>query len=111
MNGVKKRRSPINKKHATAEELIMARELIPILNDRRINDYESWLNLGFCLHNIDDRLLADWFTFSKKSNKYVEGECENMWANMDNEGLGFGSLCLWGKEDNPVKFKQIKSNK
>ena len=28
---------------------------------------------------------------------------------MDNEGLAFGSLCLWAKEDNPVKFKEIKS--
>ena len=109
MNGVKKRRSPVNKKHATAEEFIMAREMVTVLNNRRINDYESWLNLGFCLHNIDDRLLEDWISFSKKSNKYVEGECESMWSNMDNEGLAFGSLCLWAREDDPVKFKKIKT--
>ena len=50
-----------------------------------------------------------WISFSKKSDKYVEGECEAMWNNMDNEGLGFGSLCLWAREDNPVSFKKIKT--
>ena len=109
MNGVKKRKSPVNKKHATTEELTMARELVDILDKRRIQEYEPWLNLGFCLHNIDDRLLKDWISISKKSDKYIDGECEIMWNNMDNEGLGFGSLCLWAKEDNPVKFKQIKT--
>ena len=109
MNTIKKRRSPVNKKHTTVEELTMARDIVGILNKRRVNNYDSWIALGFCLHNIDDRLLKDWIDFSKKSNKYVEGECEAMWDNMDNEGLGFGSLCLWGKEDNPVMFKKIKS--
>ena len=46
MNGVKKRRSPVNKKHATTEEYNMARELVGILNGRRVKEYEPWLNLG-----------------------------------------------------------------
>ena len=85
----------------------MAREIVGILNDRRVKEYEPemWLNLGFCLHNIDDRLLSEWISFSKKSDKYVEGECEAMWNNMDNEGLGFGSLCMWAREDNPSLLK------
>ena len=34
--------------------------------------------IGVCLHNIDDRLKEDWIEFSKKSPKFVEGECEKM---------------------------------
>ena len=55
MNGIKKRRSPVNKKHTTVEELTMA-DIVGILSKRRISNYESWIS-RFCLHNIDDRRL------------------------------------------------------
>ena len=82
------------------------RELVTVLNKRRFENYESWLNVGFCLHNIDDDFKIGLTEKLQASIMMVNVE---LWSNMDNEGLAFGSLCLWAKEDNPVKFKEIKS--
>ena len=55
--------------------------------------------MGWCLHNIDYRLLEDWIEFSKNSDKFVEGECDKEWCDMDMKGLGLVHY-LWAKEDN-----------
>lgn len=109
MNNLKRVKSPMNKIRATDEDYKMARELVPILSDHRAHEYEPWIQLGFCLHNIDYRLLEDWDTFSKRSFKYQEGGCRTEWVSMSNEGLGLGSLCRWAKQDNIVEFTRISS--
>ena len=45
-----------------------------------------------------------------KSEKFVEGECEKMWDDMDDEGLGMGSLYRWAREDNPAKFNELSKD-
>ena len=85
-------------------------ELVEILNPKRADNYKQWIELGWCLHNIDDRLLETWIKFSKKSKKYKIGECEDEWKTMDNEGLGMGTLYNWAKNDNKVKYDQMVSN-
>lgn len=109
MNNLKRVKSPVNKMRATDEDYKMAKELIPILSDHRAHDYEPWIQLGFCLHNIDYRLLEDWDNFSKRSFKYQEGGCRTEWVSMSNEGLGLGSLCRWAKQDNIIEFNKIAS--
>ncbi len=113
---VKKRKKPINKKRKSPtnknfldndEELQFVKDCVKILSDKRVDSYDNWIRLGWCLHNIDYRLLQTWIEKSKKSYKFVEGECENEWPIMNNEGLGQGTLYLWAKEDNLEKFKQI----
>jgi P4 family phage/plasmid primase-like protien len=91
------------------EHLSMVKEIIKILDIKRTESYEDWIRLGWCLHNIDYRLLDDWNEFSKRSCKYVDGECANEWAYMDNDGLGIGTLYRWAKEDNVVEFNKITS--
>ena len=66
--------------------------------------------MGWCLHNIDYRLLDTWVQFSKKSLKYQDGECEEEWEHMDSSGLGSGTLYMWCKQDNLTKYKEITSN-
>ena len=51
--------------------------------------------------------MQSWIDKSKKSYKFVEGECENEWPLMDNEGLGLGTLYLWAREDNLEKYKKL----
>ena len=106
---LKRVKSPMNKIRASDEDYNMARELVPILSDHRADDYEAWIQLGFCLHNIDYRLLEDWDNFSKRSFKYEEGGCKTQWVSMSNEGLSLGSLCRWAKQDNIVEFTKISS--
>jgi len=104
----KKSKSPIKKIFLTDDkELDYVKSIVKILGDKRADGYDRWIRLGWCLHNIDHRLLNDWIEFSKRSTKYLEGECEQEWNMMDNEGLGLGTLYLWAKEDNLSKFNEI----
>ena len=113
---IKKKKKVVNKKSKSPkkknyldndEELSFVKSIIKILGDKRAEGYDAWIRLGWCLHNIDHRLLNDWIEFSKRSEKYLKGECEQEWNLMDNEGLGLGTLFLWAKEDNLSKFNEI----
>ena len=107
----KKRKSPIKK--ALLEDksdLNFIKNVVKILSQSRVEDYHKWIRLGWCLHNIDFRLLEDWVTLSKKSEKFVDGECEKEWYDMDNDGLGIGTLYMWAREDNHSKFKELSDS-
>jgi len=106
---LKRVKSPVNKTRASDEDYKMAKKLVNILSDHRANDYNDWIMLGFCLFNIDYRLLSTWDEFSKRSNKYQEGVCKSEWITMNNAGLGLGSLCRWAKEDNIMEYNRITS--
>ncbi len=81
--------------------------LVDILSSDRADAYDLWIRLGFCLRNIDHRLLSKWVEFSKKSTKYKEGECERIWNHMRPGGLGIGTLNMWARLDNPDAYRQI----
>jgi len=83
-----------------------AKVLVGLLSEQRADNYLTWLKVGFCLRNIDNRLLDEWIDFSKKSNKYKEGECERLWNTFADkaDGLKLGTLHMWAKQDNPEKY-------
>jgi P4 family phage/plasmid primase-like protien len=97
----------IIKNSTTDMEFEIVKEIVSILKPFRVDGYENWMRLGWCLHNIDYRLLETWDTISKKSTKYASGVCKQEWDMMNNDGLGMGSLCRWAKEDNIVEFNKI----
>jgi P4 family phage/plasmid primase-like protien len=93
---------------ATDEELDTARGFASMLAPRRAEAYDSWIRVGWALRNTDQRLLCAWEEFSRKSEKYVEGECGGLWAHMQHEregGLTMRSLRHWAKEDSPTEFQ------
>ena len=106
----KKKKSPSRINTNFNENLDKIKKIIDILSLDRANNYNEWQNLGWCLHNIDDRLLPIWITFSKKSPKFKDGECEQEWPYMDNQGLGLGTLYMWAKEDNPEAYAELTKN-
>jgi phage/plasmid-associated DNA primase len=88
------------------------RSLVSILSDERVENYSQWIEVGWMLHNIDplnDELLEIWINFSKKSKKFVEGECEKLWDNMKSEGLTIATLHYWAKIDNYAKYNELKN--
>ena len=85
----------------------LIRKFVKILNVKRSENFDSWIRLGWCLRNIDYRLLEDWIEFSKKSSKYKEGECEKKWEYMKECNLGQGTLRMWAKEDNLDEYVKI----
>ena len=89
------------------ENIEQIEELVKILDTNRASTYDDWIRLGWCLRNIDNRLLNVWENFSKHSSKYTEGCCEKMWSRMKESGLGIGSLHMWAKKDNPTAYAEI----
>lgn len=85
------------------------KELVDMLSLDRVDDYKEWMRVGWCLHNIDPTLLPLWEDFSKKSQKYIEGDCEKRWNTMRDEGLNIGSLHRWAKEDSPQEYLSLMS--
>ena len=87
--------------------------LVNMLSPRRADDYQTWINVGLCLHSIPAvELLAAWEQFSMSSSKYQPGECARKWASMGSPAktgqrrLGMGSLRFWAREDSPDAYGQ-----
>lgn len=91
------------------EEFKQAQDLVALLNKDRAETYNDWIRVGWCLRNIDYRLVDSWVEFSKKSPKFREGDCEKMWNYMRQDGacLGMGTLHLWAKQDNAAEYNKI----
>merc|ERR1711871_1160872 len=97
----------------TEEEDGMVRSLVELLSKERVDSYQSWMELGWCLYNISPSYLDLWIGKSSESKKFVPGECDKKWANMSSRDDGFTirSLYRWAKEDNPIEYnKLIKVN-
>jgi P4 family phage/plasmid primase-like protien len=77
-----------------------------LLSERRADQYVTWMNVGWCLRNIDHRLLRSWVDFSRRSTKFREGECEALWHSSGmrprrGDGFCFRDLRKWVREDDP----------
>ena len=81
--------------------------VLECLSYSRADNYEDWIKLGWCLHNIDDRLLDLWIQFSKISDKFTDGKCEEIWGKSQKRNLTIGSLKFWCKSDNKNKYEEI----
>jgi P4 family phage/plasmid primase-like protien len=94
-----------------------------LLNNKEIqDDYFKWIKYGWILHNIhnvkcldskvpDNILLDKWIELSKKSPKYIEGECEKRWNDMICKDLGPGTLFMWAREYNYEDYLKITRGK
>lgn len=106
----KSQQSKENKKVTQSCSFELAEQLVDVLSVARADNYDSWIRVGWCCRNIDNRLLKSWVSFSKKSSKFVdEDECEQAWRYMKESGLGIGTLCMWAKSDNPELYEKIIS--
>lgn len=86
------------------------RKIVNILSLKRADSYKDWIELGWCLHNIDpnnDELLNIWDNFSKNSPKYSSDGCSKEWRKFRDDGFTLGSLKYWASSDNPEEYKKI----
>jgi len=101
------------KKHITSEEakkkVDEATNLTKILASYRADEYDTWMEVGWCLYNISTTLLDVWIEFSRQSSKYKDGECDALWNNFTESNLGLGSLHRWAKIDNPPAYIELRS--
>jgi len=88
--------------------------LVNILSTERADNYDDWMRVGWCLHNIDssNACLSKWKSFSRKcTNKYDESVCDALWFKMSNVGLGIGSLHMWAKYDNAYEYNVVMNKR
>ena len=93
--------------NVTRDGLDRVSRIVDILKRERAERYEDWIRVGWCLRNIDHRLLDKWVEFSRSSPKYVEGECEKLWNAMRSTGLGIGTLHMWARGDAPEAYREL----
>jgi P4 family phage/plasmid primase-like protien len=83
------------------------------LKEQRYTDYNSWVQVGICLHNIHPELLDVFLDFSSQDEKsFNEAECINKWSGLtfrnDGDRLGEGTLRYWSREDDPDEYIEIE---
>lgn len=84
------------------------------LREDRFKDYNMWVQVGICLHNIHPDLLDVFLDFSSQDDqKYNEADCINKWNSLtfrnDGDRLGEGTLRYWSREDDEDEYHQIES--
>ena len=86
------------------EDIAKAVKLVEMLSTKRAHNYNTWIRVGWALHNVDKSLLEKWIEFSKSSKKFKSGECEGLWKSMRDQGYTIRTLMLWAKEDSPAEY-------
>lgn len=90
----------------------MAKSLVTLLSKKRASDYDTWISVGWCLHNISEgtpALWPSWIEFSKKcGKKFNMKACRDIWDGARKTGYGMPSLESWALEDNKDKYIEVK---
>jgi P4 family phage/plasmid primase-like protien len=87
--------------------------LVKMLDESKYENYNDWINVGICLHNIDSNYLLIWIKWSKQSEKYEDGSCDKKWKSFkkSKDGLKIGSLLMWAKNDSPLQYEMLIKKK
>ncbi len=105
---------------APTEMNILRQIVLECLSNERAHDHDSWMRVGWCLHNINpsEEMFDLWIEFSKKTPKWNDHrqfevpQLRRDWhLGMRKEGDGKlltrRSLYKWARDDNRERFKQI----
>ena len=72
-----------------------------------LDNYESWIKLGFCLKGLGCPLEL-WDAVSQRSPKYRPGDCARKWPGFSATGsTSLDCLIAWAKKGNPELFHQL----
>ena len=71
------------------------------------DDYDKWVQVGMALHNSSEDLLSTWDTWSRRSTKYKEGECERKWRSFIDGGLTTRSILYWAE---PYGYRTVNKH-
>lgn len=96
-------------------DIEIIRKLLFLLKEERYTEFEDWIHVVWCLHNInpeDDRLKELAIEFSKQSETaYQDGCVDKVWAEAKKEGndstITIKSLHYWAKTDDPNQYDSV----
>lgn len=96
---------------------MIRRFVMECLKDAWFNEYDKWIRVGWCLHNIDisEEMFNLWMDFSNKSGKSSNNNLtqlrhdwfHGMKKSGDGPRLTERSLRKWARDDNPAIYKEI----
>jgi P4 family phage/plasmid primase-like protien len=100
------------KEYNTEDKVEIVNLLMPLLSDKRAENRDDWMKILFLLKNIldNDEGKNIWLEFSKRSEKFYENECVNLWEKtkiLSERCVGLGSLYHWARSDNPKLYKHV----
>ena len=98
------------------DKIVTAKLLaLECLSAERASGYQSWIEVGWCLHNIDtsEEMFNTWIEFSNKSPKAGQNNISSLlrdwnrgWSKRDKQ-FTIRSLHMWAKQDNIVQYRKI----
>ena len=101
------------------ERIVLRRLTMECLKDERASKYDTWIRVGWCLHNIDPsedgfQLWMDFSARSTKSSGNNTAQLKRDWFHGwrkegDGPRLTERSLKKWAREDNPELYTEIVS--
>uniref|UniRef100_A0A6C0DGW2 SF3 helicase domain-containing protein n=1 Tax=viral metagenome TaxID=1070528 RepID=A0A6C0DGW2_9ZZZZ len=100
----------------TDEEIELAKKItLQCLSVKRANAYETWKEVGWCLHGIaaTEDMFDCYMEYSAKSPKFSHNDITKLrreWTVGNRSGgrrLTIRSLHLWGRNDNPVEYAKL----
>ena len=102
-----------SKNQLNETELEFIREFTKCLSVERASSRNTWIEVGWCLHNIshgqEPDLYLEWLEFSKRDPNYhnYEQDLQDEWDKMTMSNFTQGSLRHWAKVDNPKRYNEI----
>ena len=110
-----------NKPGASPEDTPIIRRLVmDCLSQDRVEDYGTWMEVGWCLHHIattsemSDQMFDLWMDWSRKSSKASgnnDAQLRRDWNRMarptSQRVIKWGSLNYWARIDNPTVYAEI----
>ncbi len=93
-------------------KIIKDGDIMSMISDDRSSDRDMWMDLGWTLFNVGQghpETLEMWIEFSKKNCKFKEGECEELWLEMELKGKTIASLLAMAKNDSPDLYNEWKN--
>jgi P4 family phage/plasmid primase-like protien len=97
------------KNYSSKNDYEIAKELIKILSVERATDYNKWINVGWALKTISNKLFSSFDTFSKKSSKYDKQYVKKSWDEARTEGYTIRALHRWARQDDYEGYSNIIS--
>jgi len=88
--------------------------LVNMLSTNRCDDYDDWVKIGMCLYNLNPKLyLFIWRKWSRKSQKYFDGDCEKKWKSFKKtkDGITIRTLLCFAKIDSPEEYNIFMKRK
>jgi len=99
------------------EKSLIKRIVMECLDKKRADSYDTWMRLGWCLHNIEvsEEMFHLWMEFSRNSPKFSSNNIAQLKVDFlhkmnisdSRAKLTERSLHNWAKKDNPEQYKKV----